>query len=145
MRNPNVVTINKFINALNDRDLKECLELVDPEVEWHWMDYGPMAGVHSGADGMKTIIEQFETQAWEMFRVEPGQIEAVGSRVLVLGEMRPPVSRREVVRRLPFAWLITVVRGEIVRVLSYENEGKARQALERHKASPRRLKGRSAE
>ena len=141
---PLVTTVRRFIDALNDRDLAGCVDLLDPEVEWHWMDYGPMAGVHHGSAGMKRIIEQFRSRAWEAYRVEPEEVDAAASRVLVIGRMRPPEGLRAAASELPFAWLITIVHGEIVRVLSYRDADDARRALERHRGGRRRLRARDA-
>jgi ketosteroid isomerase-like protein len=138
MPHSNVRRIRRFLDALNRRDLKACLEFLDPEVEWHWMDWGPLSGVHSGPEGMKTILEQLRTEAWELFRIECDEIDYAGSRVLVLGGMRGPGGSSAGTTDITIAWLITLVQGAIVRVLSYSEQDKARHALERYRNNLRR-------
>jgi ketosteroid isomerase-like protein len=137
MRETYLHTVRKFVEAMNDRDYKDAIDLIDPEIEWHLMDFGPLAGVHRGHDGVRALFQRLTRRDWESFRLEYDELLEAGNRVLLLGVMR---GRGRAGRRteMHIAWLMTIVRGEILRIVSYRDEDAARRALERHRrASPR--------
>ncbi len=73
--------VREFYERANRGDIEGLLELVDPEVEWHWPPRMVETGVFHGREDFRRRFMEWR-QAWEEFRFEPEELIERGDEVL---------------------------------------------------------------
>jgi ketosteroid isomerase-like protein len=114
--NDNAEIIRRFTEAFNRRDYAACLEVIDPDVEWHPPPDIPNAAVARGRD---ELIANFQDWlgAWDDYQSVPEEIlEGKDDTILVFGResARGKDSGIEVSSR-PIAGVYELREGRIVR------------------------------
>lgn len=125
----NVEIVREFLEAFNREDYAACLDVIDPDVEWHPPPDIPDAAV---ATGREALIANFQDWlgAWDEYRSIPEEIlEGTDDTVLVFAREsgRGKDSGIEV-RSRRITGVYALRDGRIVRFKAYLDRGKALQA-----------------
>jgi ketosteroid isomerase-like protein len=127
MSHENVEVVRRGLEAFARARWEESVQAMDPSVEWHDSPDLPGAQVYKGREG---VLAQWRgmSEALEDFTVEAERFFDAGDLVVVFLRSRGrgrasgiPVSRE-------LAQVYTVKNGRVVRVVGYDDRGKALEA-----------------
>ena len=127
MSQENVEVFKRGWDAGERRDVEGLLALLDVEVEWHAAL--PMLGgdaVYRGHDGVRAFL----SEVWDVLgdtSFEFWEIRDAGDRVVALGRFSGRGEASGVATETPFAYVVDVKNGKVIRVRSYLDH---REALE---------------
>jgi ketosteroid isomerase-like protein len=129
MSQENVETVRRVYEAFDREGLDAAFEHLHPDFEYDLSAaIGPYAGIYSGRETVRKMLEDFFS-AWEYMHVEPEDfIEADGDRVLVPthARARGKGSGVDIEARPTAIW--TVLDGKIVRGAVYNDRADALEA-----------------
>jgi ketosteroid isomerase-like protein len=106
--------------ALEGGDPGPLLDMLEPSFEWIEPELTgyPLAGVHTGRDGVAALIERLE-DLLDGLTIEWSELIDAGSRVTVTGSMRGRPRGAEADWDLPFAHVWEIEGGKPVRVRAF--------------------------
>jgi ketosteroid isomerase-like protein len=128
MSEENVEIVRVFLQAFNDEDYASCLDLIDPDVEWHPPPDLPNAAVAHGRDALIATWRDW-LGVWDRYQATPEEIrEGPHETILVnsLVSARGKGSGIEVESRVTA--LYEVRSGKIVRFRAYLDQAAALEA-----------------
>jgi ketosteroid isomerase-like protein len=132
MSQENVETIRQALEAWRCDDLDLWLATIDPTVEWHAAVERLVEGTESfyrGHEGMRRLWSFWRTE-FEDFAVEAQALRDVGDdRVVLLGRIRWRGLASGIATESPFAMVITVRGGKIIRSMDYLDHAEALEAV----------------
>jgi ketosteroid isomerase-like protein len=128
MSKENVEIVRVFLQAFNDEDYAGCLDLIDPDVEWHPPPDLPNAAVAHRREAL-IVTWQDWLGAWDRYQATPEEIrEGRGETVLVVSlvSARGRGSGIEVESRVTAVYELR--SGKIVRFRAYLDQAEALEA-----------------
>ena len=128
MSQENVESVRVFLQAFNDEDYASCLDLIDPDVEWHPPPDLPNAAVAHGRDALIATWRDW-LGAWDRYQATPEEIrDGRHGTVLVISVVsaRGRGSGIEVESRVTA--LYELRSGKIVRFRAYLDQAEALEA-----------------
>jgi uncharacterized protein len=127
MSQENVEIVRRGYRAWNRRDFDPILELVDPEIEWTFVDVRPpgVDAVYRGQEGVRRFWETF-TEPWQQITIEVEELRDSGDFVVGFIRFRA-VGRDGLKVDAPFVHVFTF-RGS--RVIRFEGFVDRKEALE---------------
>jgi ketosteroid isomerase-like protein len=87
MSDRNIAAVRRGFDAMRRGDVEALLADCDPEIEFAAFVSQVEGHNYHGHDGMWNFFADIG-EAWELWMPEPGQFEAEGDAVLVMGETR---------------------------------------------------------
>jgi ketosteroid isomerase-like protein len=125
MSQENVAVIQAAIEAMNRRDIKRVLRLMDPEIRFEHR-LAALEGNFVGIDGVRgwfaDLLENFD--AW---RIHCRDIRDLGDRVLALGTIKATGTESGAETELP---ITVVARFKDERITHFTDFGDRQKALE---------------
>jgi ketosteroid isomerase-like protein len=121
MSQENVEAFKRGLDALNRRDLKALLEVLDPEVELHPAEpalLGGEATVYRGHEGAR---EEFRDvyEAFAELQIEISEIRDLDDRIVAIGRIRARGRGSGAETESPWAYLVQFKNGKAIRGRSY--------------------------
>ena len=120
MTGDNVELLRGGYDALGRRDLTAVLDLFHDDIEWIEPEAPgyPLGGVHRGLAGVEELLNRVP-EHWERFRCRPEWFIDAGDRAVVTGSVEARAHGREIDVEVPFAHVLEIRDGMIVRGQSY--------------------------
>lgn len=119
----------RFVEAFNRGDMKACVDMLHPEVEWYSSNRFLESESHLGRDDVKLYLESIHGHLIEP-RMEPEDGFQIGDHVMLINRLRGrgtlagnPISER-------YNWVALVEEDQFRRVVTYPTPADARRALE---------------
>jgi ketosteroid isomerase-like protein len=129
-------TVERAIAAFNSGDLNALLESFEPDAEWLTTLQGALHGPHRGHDGLESLFRGW-WEAWENVSLDFEELRESGE--LALGKChfrgRARSSGEEVA--VDRFWLFEVHDAAIARVVSYDDQAEALDAMAEVTSRPR--------
>ena len=129
MSQENVELVGELIAAVERQDLPRLIELTDPEVEWHsFLAELGEGGVYHGHDGMRRYVRDLK-DAWEFLSTDVDDTLAVGTVVLVVGQLHYRGKGSGVETRSPAGYLVKFREGRVVYMRAFRDPEHALEAV----------------
>jgi ketosteroid isomerase-like protein len=119
----------RFIEAFNRDAIDECVDMLDPDIEWFTSNRFLDSEAHSGPEDVRMYLQSLRDHLDEP-RLEPEDGFQVGDHVMLINRLRGrgTLVGQEIVERLN--WLVIVRDEKFLRVVTYPSPADARRALE---------------
>lgn len=106
----------------------DLYEYLDPDVEWIPITAILDGRTYRGHEGVRRWIEDLKRD-WEVFETRAGELHDLGDRILALGHWNARGRSSGVeLRDQSAAWLAEWCDGRIVRMQTFTDQAKAREA-----------------
>jgi ketosteroid isomerase-like protein len=136
MSQENVDVVRRAVEEFNESGFAGVSrsELIADEIEFHEPPEQPAPRMARGREEVRQLGGDFDAM-WEEHRSEPQEITAVGSDRVLLVSVEHFTGRDGIELETPFAAVLTLHRGKIVRWQAFWNERTAREVAGRSSGS----------
>lgn len=117
---PNVKLVRRCYDAFAAGDVGTLNEVVDAGVVWHEPGHSSLGGDHTGAEGLRQLLEKFGRLSDGTFKLELVDVLASPSRAVALHEMT--ATRGEGQLDMASAVEFEIHRGKITEVTVYHDD-----------------------
>ena len=125
----NVEVVRGLYEAFAEGDIANVLGVLDPEIEWTEAEGFPYGGTYTGPQAvLQNVFMKLGTE-WDDYRAEPQELLDAGERIIALGTYSGTYKATGKSMRVPFAHVMTLKDGKIVRFVQYTDTLKVNEAL----------------
>jgi ketosteroid isomerase-like protein len=123
----NVLLARNAVAAFNRRDLTGLVEMTTGDFEWvTWTGTVEPTAYH-GAEGLASYFR--DSDVWELVNLEAREFRDLGDEVLVVGMFHARGGGSGVEIHAPYYSAFFTSGGKLARVLSYQTEDEALEAV----------------
>jgi ketosteroid isomerase-like protein len=127
MSQENVLLARNAVAAFNRRDLAGLVEMTTDDFEWvTWTGTVEPTAYH-GAEGLASYFR--DSDVWELINLEAREFRDLGDEVLVVGMFHARGGGSGVEIHAPYYSAFFTSGGKLARVLSYQTEDEALEAV----------------
>jgi ketosteroid isomerase-like protein len=125
----NVEVVEKLYRDFARGDIPNVLGALSPEIEWTEAEGFPYGGTYTGPEAvLQNVFIKLGTE-WEGYRADAREFLDAGDRVVALGEYSGVFKATGKSMRVPFAHVMTLKDGKIVKFVQYTDTLKVSEAL----------------
>lgn len=125
----NVEVVRGLYAAFAKGDIANVLGVLDPEIEWTEAEGFPYGGTYTGPQAvLQNVFIKLGTE-WDDYRADPQEILDAGERIVALGTYSGTFKATGKSMRVPFAHVMTLKDGKVVRFVQYTDTLKVSEAL----------------
>jgi ketosteroid isomerase-like protein len=119
----------RFVEAFNRGDLRACVDLCHPDIEWYASNRYSDSESHIGHNDVKLYLESLYGHLDDP-RMEPEDGFQIGNHVMLINRLRGKgtLAGSDVIER--YNWVALVEGDQFRRVITYPTPAEARRALE---------------
>lgn len=126
---PNVAVVRAMYDAFARGDVDAVLERLDPAVRWTEADGFPYAGTYEGPEAVLEGVFARLGAEWEGFRAVPEELIDGGDTVVAVGEYGGTYQETGRTFTAPFAHILRLENGKVVRFRQFTDTVLVREAL----------------
>ena len=121
----NLEVVRQLGAAARRRDLRQLLELTDPQVEWRsLLAVLGEAGSYRGHDGIRQYLSDLD-ETFETFRTNIDDLVGVGDVVVAVGRIQYRGMGSGVETETPVGWVFKLRKGKVLQVRAFREPEKA--------------------
>ena len=130
MSQENAEIVRQSYEAFNEHGVAGVIEFWDPEIVWYTDPHVPEPGVYTGVQAVRQYLEGFE-QAFGEVHIDMQRLIDVGGEEVfaVLTVKGHPLGQTDQQAEFfDWAWIATVREGKLVRIRSFLDHARGREA-----------------
>jgi ketosteroid isomerase-like protein len=125
----NVEVVQGMYEAFARGDIANVLGVLHPEIEWTEAEGFPYGGTYTGPQAvLQNVFMKLGTE-WDNYRADPQEVLDAGERIVALGTYSGTFKATGKSMRVPFAHVMRMKDGKVVRFVQYTDTLKVNEAL----------------